>query len=159
MLTNLDIPVSYEISESRASLSPELYIVEISICVCGFVEMTDFRGTGFFFNEYGGECNKFGWSSAHAFRFPCASGDYDDGNKIIFYVRSRKVQVMTRVSMTLFVSANTHQGAECFNTESRGKQCAFMSLSVILTAERVYHCLSDHSQQLIISWYKETICM
>ena len=61
--------------------------------------------------------------------------------------------------MTLFVSANTHQGAECFNTESRGKQCAFMSLSAILTAERVYHCLSDHSQQLIISWYKETICM
>ena len=74
-LTNLDIPVSYEISESRASLSPELYNVEISICVSGFVEMTDFRGTGFFFNEYGGECNKFGWSSAHAFRFPCASGD------------------------------------------------------------------------------------
>ena len=39
--------------------------------------------------------------------------------------------------MTLFVSANTHQGAECFNTESRGKQCAFMSLSAILTAERI----------------------
>ena len=38
--------------------------------------------------------------------------------------------------MTLFVYANTHQGAECFNTESRGKQCAFMSLSAILTAER-----------------------
>ena len=32
-LTNLDTPVSCEISESRASLSPELYIVEISICV------------------------------------------------------------------------------------------------------------------------------
>ena len=99
--------------------------------------MTDFRGTGFFFNEYGGECNKFGWSSAHAFRFPGASGNWDDGNKIIFYVRWRKVQVITRVSMTLFVSANTHQGAECFNTESRGKQCAFMSLSAILTAERI----------------------
>ena len=39
--------------------------------------------------------------------------------------------------MTLFVSANTHQGAECFNTESRGKQCAFMSFSAILTAERI----------------------
>ena len=44
---------------------------------------------------------------------------------------------MTRVSMSLFISANTHQGAECFNTESRGKQCAFMSLSAILTAERI----------------------
>ena len=54
-LTNLDIPVSYEISESRASLSPELYIVEISICVCGFVEMTGFRGTGFFFSTNTGE--------------------------------------------------------------------------------------------------------
>ena len=39
--------------------------------------------------------------------------------------------------MTLFVSVNTHQGAECFNTESRGKQCAFMSLSAILTAEGI----------------------
>ena len=39
--------------------------------------------------------------------------------------------------MTLFVSANTHKGAECFNTESRGKQCAFMSLSGISTAERI----------------------
>ena len=56
-LTNLDIPVSYEISESRASLSPELYIVEISICVCGFVEMTDFRGTGFFFQRIRGTTN------------------------------------------------------------------------------------------------------
>ena len=39
--------------------------------------------------------------------------------------------------MTLFVSANIHQGAECYNTESRDKQCAFMSLSAILTAERI----------------------
>ena len=39
--------------------------------------------------------------------------------------------------MTLLVSANTHQGTECFNTESRGKQCVFMSLSAILTAERI----------------------
>ena len=37
--------------------------------------------------------------------------------------------------MSLFVSANTHQGGECFSIESRGKQCAFMSLAVILTAE------------------------
>ena len=45
--------------------------------------------------------------------------------------------------MTLFVSANTHQGAECFNTESRGKQCAFMSL----TAERIP--LFERSQSTI----------
>ena len=34
---------SYEISESRANLLPELYIVEILICVCLFVAMSDFR--------------------------------------------------------------------------------------------------------------------
>ena len=33
-LTNLDHSGSYEISGSRANLPPELYIVEISICVC-----------------------------------------------------------------------------------------------------------------------------
>ena len=44
---------------------------------------------------------------------------------------------MFKVSMTLFVSANTYQGVECFNTQSRGKQCAFMSLSAILTGERI----------------------
>ena len=49
--------------------------------------------------------------------------------------------------MTLLVSANTHQGAECFNTESRGKQCAFMSLSAIFTAERIP--LFEWSQSII----------
>ena len=45
--------------------------------------------------------------------------------------------------MNLFVSANTHQGAECFNAESSGKQCAFMSLSAMLTARRLYVCKSS----------------
>ena len=53
--------------------------------------------------------------------------------------------------MTLFASANTHQGAECFNTESTGKQCAFMSLSAILTAERIpLYCLSGQWSQSTI---------
>ena len=67
-LTNLDIPVSYEISESRASLSPELYVVEISICVCGFVEMTDFRGTGFFFSTNTGELDITNFGTYFVFR-------------------------------------------------------------------------------------------
>ena len=35
--------------------------------------------------------------------------------------------------MELFLSANVHQG-EVFSIQSRGKQCAFLSLSAILTA-------------------------
>ena len=38
------------------------------------------------------------------------------------------------VSMALFLSSNIHQGDERFSVHSRGKQCAFMTLSAILTA-------------------------
>ena len=38
------------------------------------------------------------------------------------------------VSMALFLSVDIHQGAERFSVHSRGKQCAFMSLSALLTA-------------------------
>ena len=37
--------------------------------------------------------------------------------------------------MALFLSSNIHQGDEIFSVQSRGKQCAFMSLSVVLTAQ------------------------
>ncbi len=49
--------------------------------------------------------------------------------------------------MALFLSADIHQGDECFNILSRGKQCAFMSLSAILTAQ--------HSP--LIDWSKTTL--
>ena len=43
-----------------------------------------------------------------------------------------------QVGMALFLSAYIHQGDDLFNSaESRGKQCAFMSLSAILTAENM----------------------
>jgi hypothetical protein len=35
--------------------------------------------------------------------------------------------------MTLFLSGNIHQGTEIFSVHSRGKQCAFTSLSALLT--------------------------
>ena len=35
----------------------------------------------------------------------------------------------------LFIDGNLHQGYEHFNVQSRGKQCAFMSLLAVLTAE------------------------
>ncbi len=39
--------------------------------------------------------------------------------------------------MTLFLFANIHQGDELFSVHSRGKQCAFMSLSALLTARNI----------------------
>ncbi len=39
--------------------------------------------------------------------------------------------------MALFFSANIHQGDERFSVHCRGKQCAFMSLSVLLTARNI----------------------
>ena len=39
--------------------------------------------------------------------------------------------------MELFLSANVHQGDELFSIQSRGKQCAFMSLCAILMAEHI----------------------
>ncbi len=39
--------------------------------------------------------------------------------------------------MVLFLSANIHQGDDLFSINSRGKQCAFMSLSAVLTAQNI----------------------
>ena len=39
--------------------------------------------------------------------------------------------------MPLFLSANLHQGDERFSVRSRGKQCAFISLSAVLTAQNI----------------------
>ncbi len=39
--------------------------------------------------------------------------------------------------MPLFLSASVHQGDERFSVRYRGKQCAFMSLSAILTAQNI----------------------
>ena len=131
-LTKLDIPVSYEISESRSILSPELYIVEISICVCGFVEMTDFRGTRYFFDEYGGaEYNKFRQVVFASISFSkCSSGDVSKTE--LGENSSGKYEGKLDF---FFVSANAYQGGEYFSIESRGKQCAFMNLSASLAAE------------------------
>ena len=49
--------------------------------------------------------------------------------------------------MALFLSINIHQGDELFSVLSRGKQCAFMSLSAILAAEN----------NPLIKWSKSTL--
>ena len=42
-----------------------------------------------------------------------------------------------QVSMGLFFSSYVHQGNDLFSVQSRGKQCAFMSLSALLTAQNI----------------------
>ena len=39
--------------------------------------------------------------------------------------------------MALFACGSIHQGHERFSGQSRGKQCAFMSLSALLTARNI----------------------
>ena len=39
--------------------------------------------------------------------------------------------------MEFFLSSDIHQGDELFSVQSRGKECAFMSLSAILTAQNI----------------------
>ena len=43
-----------------------------------------------------------------------------------------------QVSVALFFSYSyIHQGNDLFSVQSRGKQCAFMSLSALLTAQNI----------------------
>ena len=47
------------------------------------------------------------------------------------------ISLRNQASMALFLSDNIHQGDELFSVHSRGKQCSFMSLSVLLTARNI----------------------
>ena len=70
------------------------------------------------------------------FAFACTRAQ--DFMKILQSCLCRKLLKILRknqVSMALFLSATIHQGDELFSAQSRGKQCAFMSLSAVLTAQ------------------------
>ncbi len=63
--------------------------------------------------------------------------------------------------MEFFLSSDIHQGDELFSVQSRGKQCAFMSLSAILTAQNIplIRALIDGQKQHLIMYYcKEIQC-
>ena len=49
--------------------------------------------------------------------------------------------------MALFLSGNIHQGVDIFSVHSRGKQCAFIALSAIVTAQNIP----------LVQWSKTTI--
>jgi hypothetical protein len=51
-----------------------------------------------------------------------------------FDAKYTNISRRNQVSMALFISAIIHQGDELFSVHSRGKQCAFLSLSALLTA-------------------------
>ena len=51
--------------------------------------------------------------------------------------------------MALFLSANIHQGDDLFSVGSRGKQCAFMTVSALVTAQNIPFPL--------VQWSKTTI--
>ncbi|KAK3709667.1 hypothetical protein QZH41_010996 [Actinostola sp. cb2023] len=46
-------------------------------------------------------------------------------------------------SITLRIAGSIHEGNERFSEESRGRQCAFMSLTALLFAQRVPISLWD----------------
>ena len=62
----------------------------------------------------------------------------------IYGCKRSKIFGNIQVSMALFFSSYIHQGNDLFSVQSRGKQCAFMSLSAILTAQNIP----------LIDWYK-----
>ena len=60
---------------------------------------------------------------------------------------TQKIFGKIQVSMALFLSSEIHQGDDLFGVQSRGKQCAFMSLSAVLTAQNIP----------LIDWSKTTL--
>jgi hypothetical protein len=55
--------------------------------------------------------------------------------------------IQVSMPMGLFFSSYVHQGNNLFSVQSRGKQCAFMSLSALLTAQNIP----------LIDWSKTTL--
>ena len=51
--------------------------------------------------------------------------------------RDQKYSETFRYCVALFFSSYIHQGNDLFSVQSRGKQCAFMSLSALLTAQNI----------------------
>ena len=123
-LTNLDVLYSAK------SFAPFHILSRISICVCP----SDFSG-GYFYGTRG-------------------SGLY--GVCMCFFKRriaKKKVQKTVRklkgkyyYMANLHIAGTFHQGDERFSVQSRGKQCAFMSLSAVLTAQNIP----------VIDWSKTT---
>ena len=51
-------------------------------------------------------------------------------------ILDRRIEFTSKLWLYFF-SANIHQGDELFSFSSRGKQCAFMSLSALLTVQNI----------------------
>ena len=75
----------------------------------------------------------------HACFLPCARESRTRREVKVFKNERQTMENIQKnqVGMALFLSAYIHQGDDLFSAQSRGKQCAFMSLSAILTAENM----------------------
>ena len=87
-----------------------------------------FSGGGKLLAKHGGSTkNRLTWY-AHASAF--------DFHVVKFWSTAYYTKTLwhLQVIMELFLSANIHQGNDLFSVYSRGRQCAFMCLSALLTA-------------------------
>jgi hypothetical protein len=73
--------------------------------------------------------------------------DFSRNSSFQYGCKGSKIFGKFQVSMALFLSSEIHQGDDLFSVQSRGKQCAFMSLSAVLTAQNIP----------LIDWSKTTL--
>ena len=59
--------------------------------------------------------------------------------------------------MALFLCATMHQGDERFSVQTRGKQCAFMSLAAVITA-RVGKCSYINCSYMFLYYIRKFFC-
>ena len=87
----------------------------------------------------GGGRESFPIMRTHACFLPCARESRTRREVKVFKNERQTMENIQKnqLGMGLFLSAYIHQGDDLFSAQSRGKQCAFMSLSAILTAENM----------------------
>ena len=81
-----------------------------------------------------------------------------DSTSFSYGCNRSKIFGKIQVSMALFLSSKIYQGDDLFSVKFRGKQCAFVSLSALLTAQFIPLTIGQ-KQHLIMSYYEETKMM
>ena len=121
---------------TRPSLSPRsMYSRNLDLCpsVCLSVKMSYFRGDEFSYlcENKGLGIEQISFVMRTHF-IPCSLLRRLKGQARIHKPFGR---YKNQVNMALFLCATMHQGDERFNVQTRGKQCAFMSLAAVITAQ------------------------
>ena len=123
---------------TRPSLSPRfIYSRDLDLCpsVCLSVNGGD---------EFSYVCGNKGLVVGGRTKFVCnAHAFHSMWSSVLFVCGQASVRPVFRnvfgrhfqVTMALFLCATMHQGDERFSVQTRGKQCAFMSLAAVITAQ------------------------